>query len=223
MEISNNKASKKKAIIGVLLALIWFVVISFLDRIGHFPTGHVAGIVAKWSILFIVLLWAIRAEGLSLAALGVKRPTMGTLFWAVVAVLAIFTSMAAYYRIIAPLIGLHGTVPAAVNTIAGAPLYAVVFTCLSAGIVEEMVFRFYPISRLHWLTGSKWIASIIPMIVFVGLHIPSFGLEQVIPVTLGAIVFTLLYWARRDYWCNALAHFLVDFCAFGMAWLSVHR
>jgi membrane protease YdiL (CAAX protease family) len=60
------------------------------------------------------------------------------------------------------------------------------------------------------------------MIVFVGLHVPGFGFAQVIPVTFGAIVLTLLYWKRRDYWSNALAHFVTDFAAFGAAALTGH-
>jgi membrane protease YdiL (CAAX protease family) len=178
--------------------------------------------VTSWLIFLIVVLWATRVEGLSLSTLGLKRPTLATFGWSLVAVMATYVALGVYYRVIAPLFGGVAT-PSAVGEIVNQPLYEILILSLSSGVIEELVFRFYPISRLHWLTGNKWLASIIPMIVSVGLHVPKYGLEQVIPVTLGTLVFTLLYWWRRDYCCNALTHFLIDFSAFGVASLAAHH
>jgi hypothetical protein len=43
---------------------------------------------------------------------------------------------------------------------------------------------------------------------------------MIVPVTLGALVLLGLYWWRRDYWCNAFAHFTIDFLPFGVVGLA---
>lgn len=223
-EAVNSKISNSNAIIGVSVALGWPVLVTILDQLGRLPSGALARAGIRWSILAGVLVWATQIEGLSFSSLGFKRPTFGTLGWALLAMVTTFVSMGVYYRGISPMLGVRPiAAPAAVNVIRSAPMYAIVFTCLSAGIIEEMVFRFYSISRLAAITGNKWIASIIPTIVFVGLHIPSVGLDQVIPTALGGVVLVMLYWVRREYFCNALAHFLIDFSALGLASLATHK
>ena len=129
--------------------------------------------VAKWSIFLLAVLWATIVEGLSVSSLGLKRPTGATFGWALAAVMSTFVALGIYYRVSAPFFG-RVLVPSEFGAIASQPMYEILILCRSAGIVEEFVFRFYPTLRLHWLTGNKWLASIMPMIVFVGLHVPRY-------------------------------------------------
>ena len=221
MPEAGSRMSTRNAVIGVIVALGAFPMIVVFKRLGISTQSIWFGVAMKWAIGLGVLAWAMGVEGLSLATLGVKRPRPGTFGWAFLGVVATFVSMGVYYRLVAPLFG-PVTAPARVGMLAGLPMILILIVSASAGLVEELVFRFYAISRLHRLTGNRWIASLIPVIVFVGLHVPGFGLGQAVPVALGATVLTLLFWLRRDFWCNALAHLLVDFSAFAAIALSMH-
>jgi CAAX protease family protein len=220
--LRSSSIAKAHSVVGICVALSAFALIAILDRVGVLTGSFFEAMVTKWSIFLFVVIWATRVEGLSLSSLGLKRPTVATFGWALVALLSTFVALGIHYRLVAPLFGAIGA-SSVVGAIASEPIETILFRALSAGIVEEWVFRFYPISRLYWLTGNKWLASIIPMIVFVGVHIPRYGVGQVIPVTLGAVVLTVLYWLRGEYWCNALAHFLVDLSAFLSVSLLAHH
>lgn len=207
---------RTRAVVGVVIALGYFVVFATLERAGlsiHEPTLSLA---SKWLIAPVLLIWAIKVERLSLSALGLRRPTWGTLAFALVAIVTTFLAMGFYYRVVAPHFGAQAA-PPAVSRLAHLPFHQLLLMSLSAGLVEELVFRFYAISRLDWLTGNPWIASLAPLLVFVGLHLPSFGVGQIILVTIGATVLTGLYWLRRDFWANALAHGLIDLAGLTLA------
>lgn len=207
------------AAIGIVFALGWPLIAHYLpyDRLGL--TG-VVGDNVGWIFGLTIFVWATRVEKMSLARLGILRPTWGTLGWGLAAVALTFALMAGWFAVQAALLGGKSAAPEVVGQITKLPFYRVLLICLSAGLVEELTFRFYAITRLHELTGSKWLASIVQLALFVGFHVPSFGATMIVPVTLGALVLLGLYWFRHDYWCNALAHFTIDFLPFGLAGLA---
>lgn len=207
------------ASIGIAFALGWPLIAHYLPyhRLGL--TG-VVGDYIGWLFGLAVLLWAMRVEKMSLARLGIRRPTWGTLGWGLTAVALTFALMAGWFAVQSSLLGGRSATPEVVGEITKLPFYRMLLICLSAGLVEELTFRFYAITRLHELTGSRWIASIVQLALFVGFHMPSFGAAMIVPVTLGALVLLGLYWWCRDYWCNALAHFTIDFLPFGVAGLA---
>lgn len=205
------------ALIGIAIALGWPLLALYFPYQQFGMTG-VVGDSFGWLFGLVVLLWATRVEKMPLARLGIGRPTPGSLGWGLAAVAATFALMAAWFAVQSALLGGKSATPEVVGEIAKLPFYRMLLICLSAGLVEEFL-RFYVITRLHELTGSKWLASIIQLAVFVGFHVPSFGAAMIVPVTLGALVLIGLYWWRRDYWCNAVAHFTISFLPFGVAGL----
>lgn len=207
------------ASIGIVFALGWPLIAHYLpyDLLG--ANGRVVGDYIGWAFGLAILLWATRIEKMSFARLGIRPPTWGTVGWGLAAVVLTFALMGAWFAVQSALLGGRSATPAVVEGITKLPFYRVLLICLSAGLVEELTFRFYAITRLHELTGSKWIASVVQLALFVGFHVPSFGPAMIMPVTLGALVLLGLYWWRRDYWCNAFAHFTIDFLPFGLAGL----
>lgn len=213
--------SKPLAIIGTALALGLPMATLLLGRLGVADGISPFKEAIWWGMALVILLWAVQVERQPLAALGFKRPTWGTLGWGLFSGFVLILLIGACYALLFPALGIK-TDPKALNTIARQPVWMIFFLALRAGFVEELLFRFYPITRLHWLTGSKWIASLIPATIFIGMHAPSWGLAHLIPVSMAALVLTLLYWKRRDFWCSALAHFLADFIPFTMAAMAMH-
>ena len=214
--------SKPLAIIGTALALGLPMATLLLGRLGVADGISPFKEAIWWGMALVILLWAVQVERQPLAALGFKRPTWGTLGWGLLSGFVLILLIGACYALLFPALGIK-TDPKALNTIASQPVWMIFFLALRAGFVEELLFRFYPITRLHWLTGNKWIASLIPGVIFIGMHAPSWGLAHLIPVSMAALALTLLYWKRRDFWCSAFAHFLADFIPFAMAAMAMRH
>lgn len=94
------------------------------------------------------------------------------------------------------------------------PLWLRAVAVVTAGVVEEVLYRGYAIERLAALTGSYWLGGIISIIVFGLVHLPLWGPGILFNALFGGTVFTLLYLWRRDLWPCIIAHTLLDAIAF---------
>ncbi len=85
-----------------------------------------------------------------------------------------------------------------------------VFTALTAGITEELIFRGYLLSRLQTLFANKYLSIIISAILFGIVHI-SFGtIHQIIgPIFIGLIL-AFHYQKYRNIKILIITHFLWD-------------
>jgi len=85
-----------------------------------------------------------------------------------------------------------------------------VLTVMRAGIAEEVLYRGFAIERLQALTGNRWVAAGVPLILFAAFHYRQ-GLAGIcIAFLLGAIL-TVFYLWKRDLLANIFGHFLTDF------------
>lgn len=89
-------------------------------------------------------------------------------------------------------------------------LWVVALIMLRAGIAEEIFYRGYAIERLLSLTGSRWLAALVPLVVFAAAHYRQ-GLGGVIATFVLGGIFTIFYLRFRDLVANITAHFLGDF------------
>lgn len=94
--------------------------------------------------------------------------------------------------------------------LAAMPLWFRCAVPLTAGITEEILFRGYPIERLHELTGSLWLAALIPLAVFTLAHLGSWSWKHLIGVGLAGTLLTGLYLWQRDLIACMIAHALID-------------
>lgn len=81
---------------------------------------------------------------------------------------------------------------------------------LTAGITEEIMFRGYPIERLNELTGSLWLAALIPLTVFTLAHLGGWSPGHLVGVLFGGGLLTGLYLWQRDLVACMIAHTLID-------------
>ena len=85
-----------------------------------------------------------------------------------------------------------------------------ILTVMRAGIAEEVLYRGFAIERLQALTGNKWIAAGLPLVLFALFHYRQ-GLAGIfIAFLLGAILTAFYLW-KRDLLANIFGHFLTDF------------
>ncbi|MBC6112390.1 CPBP family intramembrane metalloprotease [Pedobacter sp. CCM 8938] len=89
--------------------------------------------------------------------------------------------------------------------------WLMIFTALTAGIVEELIFRAYIQPRLELLFKSPAVAIIISSFLFGLLHFQYGTIINVLgPIFIGA-VFAIHYWKFRNIKVLIFSHFLWDF------------
>ena len=92
----------------------------------------------------------------------------------------------------------------------GLPPWFLVFAAITAGVVEETLFRGYALERLGELTGSYTLAGIGTLAVFALMHFPIWGWGPVIAFFVGGAVPTAFYVWRHDVLALIVAHALTD-------------
>jgi uncharacterized protein len=197
--------------VGVLVALGGPALAVAAKRSGYFGSdvgSHILNWCALWGAALLTLLILVAGERQPLSAIGFRRFAWASLGFGI----ALGTVVIMMFPLASLLLNLFN-IPnpqTALAQVAALPLWIRVGTLLTAGITEEILFRGYPISRLKAATGSTAIAALIPFVVFVVLHLPSWGAAHLLFVSLAAALFTLAFLWRGDLWANIVAHFLTD-------------
>lgn len=86
----------------------------------------------------------------------------------------------------------------------------VLFTVLTAGIVEELIFRGYLQPRLEIIFKNPYLAIIISSILFALLHYGYGTVINVIGPFIIGLVFSYYYWKYRNIKVLIICHFLWD-------------
>jgi len=172
-----------------------------------------------WSIALILLLYVRFVERRPLISIGLRRPTVKTWLVGLATAVLLFASVVAIYAIVFPMLGLSMN-RAATAGITHRSIPFQVLLALRAAVVEEILYRGYPIARIAEVTGSRTLAVLVSVVVFTAAHVGYWGGAQLLIVAPAAIVLALLFLWRRDLLCNMVAHFLVDTAGFLAATLQ---
>jgi len=169
-----------------------------------------------WGFGAIMLVWVMRVEHRPLGSIGLRAPRWSSIGWGVGAGILMLATVMLSYAVIIPALGLQMN-HQATRTLIAVPLWLQTMMVVRAGVVEEILYRGYPIERIEWLTGRRWIAATVSAAVFILVHLAYWGAAQLIVVAFGAVILTGLYLWRRDLPANMIAHFLTDFVGFMLA------
>ncbi|MCS3658078.1 CPBP family intramembrane glutamic endopeptidase [Salinibacter ruber] len=169
--------------------------------------GPIAELAVQWGLVAAVVGVAVSDEDQSFAEIGFRRPTWGdlgyTLATAVAALLVFAGTDPVVEALGLPVAGDAGTMTAGVGV--GVALARVVTT----GIVEEILFRGYPIERLVAYTGSPLVAGGLTWGVFTFAHAAVWPAGNLLQVAAVAAVLTAVYLRRRTLFPVIGAHVLV--------------
>ncbi len=187
------------------------------------PDTHAvfAGQASLWVVLALALACLVLGERLPLAAVGLVRPHPRSIWTGLAIGAAVY---AALFALVAALLKL-GLFDAdrASEIIGNWPLWLRLFALITAGVVEEALYRGFAIERLTALTGSKGLAAMFSLAAFSAAHVPFWGLAALAAPIVGGGFFTLVYLWRRDLVACMVAHIAVDFVGLVLApALGVH-
>ena len=171
---------------------------------------------ALWAMLAVVLWVVVRVERQPLASIGLHRPRWSTLAWALVLLVGIsFVVVPAVLRL-AYAAGLPGY-ESGLARLMRLPAWYRVFLAVSAGVVEEVLYRGYAVERLAALTGSHWRGGALAVVVFTLAHVPAWGVGPLPVFLVASAVATAFYLWKGDLVALMIAHALGD--AIGLVWL----
>ena len=80
----------------------------------------------------------------------------------------------------------------------------------TAVVVEEILWRGYPIERLTELTGRVWVGAVVSGVVFLAVHYPAWGLVGAIPQAVFTVVLVGVYVWSRNVVVSMLTHGVIN-------------
>ncbi len=206
----------QKKILGLSLSLAFPVVFMlfinpiFIKPNVNEPFSTLIGFGILWGLAFLVLVFTRTIEKLPLSSIGWKPLSwksavmaigLGVLLSLLVPVLTLLVS-----KIFPP--SNSGTITQVVSNYSW---WILLLSVITAGITEEVLFRGYPLERLHEITGNKWISGVISLIFFVAIHATGWNIAHIIGVVIPlGIILTGLYFWQRNLLFVMIVHVVID-------------
>ena len=194
----------KKALIGLLV----FLSVPFLLQL--MPLSYMLGELGFWLLLLVMILWIYFVEKRTIASIGWKKLTIKTAFMAIGLGFVLFIIFGIANVVIQKL-GLELNQEVA-QMIADKSLPVLFLLVLRAAVVEEVLYRAYAFERINELTNSKWVAGLVPLSMFMLVHL-SWGVGHLLFIFVAGGLLTLMYASKRNLAFNIIAHFTVDVIA----------
>ena len=182
--------------VGLAVALLGLPLLSGATRLLDVDPHPLVPVAIQWCLLGVVVGIAIGTEDRSLRSIGVRPPSRADAVPLVVAAVAGLLALAATGPLIDALGLSEGS--GTESAVPEAGIGVAVLSALTTGIVEEALYRGYAIERLSEYTGNARLAAGVSWLVFTVAHAASWGLGDLVQVSLAALVFTLVYLYRRS-------------------------
>jgi uncharacterized protein len=196
--------------VGLVNSLVSLLVLRQVFHPGAATPGT-AMVVVREVCMFgcagVLFLTVRRGERRSLGSVGVgTAPVWKSIVWGLV--------MAAASVLPAVLIAKstgygHG---AGSQTFAKLPVWVVLLVVVRAGVVEELFYRGYAMTRLREMGLGRVISFGVPLVMFAAAHWSGGWVNVAMAMAVGAVFAGFFAW-RRDLVANMFGHFAVDFVA----------
>jgi len=192
---------------NIALALLALPVFVLALGVFNLDIHPVISISIQWTLAAVVIGIAVGGEGLSLAEIGFRRPSwidLGYIIVVSVVILFIYTAT----RPLVEALGLP-VQSGATAMGAGAGLGVALARAVTTGIVEEILYRGYPIERLLAYTENPFVAGGLTWALFTAAHAINWPLGNLLQTALVAALLTVVYLRRRTLVPVVGAHVLV--------------
>lgn len=170
------------------------VLVGLVDALGV-ALGPLAESGLQWAVALAVLGVVVGIEDRSLASVGFRRPAWRDLAYLVgtaAVVMAVFIAGP-------PLIAATGlpTTEGASSPEPTAGIGVALLGAVTTGVVEEILYRGYPLERLLEHTDSAAVAGTLTVAVFTLAHLVAWPVGNVVLVAAVSVVLTAVYLRRR--------------------------
>lgn len=165
---------------------------------------------SMWLLLSLIILWIYFVEKRTITSIGWKKLTAKTVLLGIglgFVVFILFGVLTAAIRVM----GLELNQETAA-LIASQPFPFLLLIALRAAVVEEVLYRGFAFERIYDLTKSKWLAGLIPVLIFTLVHY-SWGIGHLVFVFFAGSIFMLVYISKRNLGLIIIAHFITDVIA----------
>ena len=194
--------------IKTLIGLLVFLAFPFLLQFLHLELKFFEG--AMWLLLLLILIWIYFVEKRTISSIGWKKLTVKTVLSGIGLGFVVFVLFGVLTTAIQA-VGLELNQETA-ELIASQSIPFLLLIALRAAVVEEVLYRGYAFERVYELTKSKWLAGLIPVIIFTLVHY-SWGVGHLVFVFFAGSVFMLVYISKRNLGLIMIAHFITDVIA----------
>ena len=194
--------------IKTLIGLLGFLAFPFLLQFLHLELKFFEG--AMWLLLLLILIWIYFVEKRTISSIGWKKLTVKTVLSGIGLGFVVFVLFGVLTTAIQA-VGLELNQETA-ELIASQSIPFLLLIALRAAVVEEVLYRGYAFERMYELTKSKWLAGLIPVIIFTLVHY-SWGVGHLVFVFFAGSVFMLVYISKRNLGLIMIAHFITDVIA----------
>ena len=147
-------------------------------------------------------------ERLPLSAIGLVRPSAGSILRGVALGVGVYVGLALIALGLSSLGAFDNR--AATDSILAWSLPLRIAVATAAGVVEELLYRGYAIERLTAMTRRRGLSTVLALLAFSLAHVPYWGLAGIAVPLLGGAFFSLLYLWRRDLVLCMSAHSTID-------------
>ncbi|WP_247729806.1 CPBP family intramembrane glutamic endopeptidase [Halovivax limisalsi] len=186
--------------IGLVLALFALPVLAALPV----EIGALEGDLVKWLLVLILVVIVVRFEEQPLSSIGLRRPRLID----AARILAIVVLGVGVFVITDSIVSNFGL---PVRDGISRPSLAVgLFSAITAGVTEEVLFRGYPIERLTDAGYTPLLAGTITWGLFTVAHAPSYPAGTVLQIAVVAGLFTAVYVRTRSLFPVVIGHVLID-------------
>jgi membrane protease YdiL (CAAX protease family) len=167
-----------------------------------------AGLAALWGLLALLLVIVTRGERESLASIGLVKLRLSSVALGIALAAALILVM----RLVLPLLAHYGLVDLSqgMAEVAAWPVWLRLIAVITAGVVEEALWRGYALTRLAAMTGNTLFGAALSIAAFAIVHVPFWGPGIIVPVVLGSVISIAVFLWRRDLAIVAVAHALTD-------------
>lgn len=191
----------KKTLIGLVAFLGFPFVLKFfsIDMVLH--EG------AFWLLFLLIIAWIYLVEKRSLDSIGWKKLTVKTTGTGLGLGLLLFIVFG-MINVAIQAVGIELNRETA-ELMASQSLPMLLLIALRAGVVEEVLYRGYAFERIYEITKSKWLAALVPVVIFMLAHL-SWGVGHLLFIFFAGGLFMLVYILKKNLGLLIVAHFTTD-------------
>jgi uncharacterized protein len=207
--VTLNHATGAASVVGLLVALagpplvatasLWF------SPARPSAVASMVGQLSLWGLAAAVLAITRFWERLPLSTVGLRAGAWSSIVLGIVGALALLYVATPLGVWLVQQLGLPGF-EAGLSKLRELPLAALMFAAVTAGVVEELLYRGYAIERLTSLTGSAGVGALLSLCAFSLAHLPFWGATSALFTFVAGAFLSVLYLWQRNLVSNMLAH-----------------